>query len=274
MSYEAKVKEFYTGFVRGEWKRLLSDPYHRIEYETTLRYLKKYLPRKGQVLDAGEGPGRYALELARRGYDVTLLDLAPANLRFATKMAGRMKFPGEIRFEQGSVVDLSRFPDRGYDAVLCLGGVLSHVMNREDKERAIAELIRVAKSGAPILVSVIGKIAALGIFLTEAQEHIELPIFQRYLKDGDYFGEYAFTVHHAFLPEELRRHFESRKGIMVIEMVGLEGLSSLHPHEIARLAKNKRRWRIWLDAHFETCTDPSVVGMSEHMMIVCKRTLT
>ena len=46
-------------------------------------FFKKYSPRKGLVLDAGGGPGRYTLELARLGYDVVLLDLTPELLGIA-----------------------------------------------------------------------------------------------------------------------------------------------------------------------------------------------
>jgi SAM-dependent methyltransferase len=77
---ESIVKEFYTSSVRKEWRRLIWDAYHRLEFETTLHFLEKYLPAKGLILDAGGGPGRYTLELARRGYQVVLLDMTPANL--------------------------------------------------------------------------------------------------------------------------------------------------------------------------------------------------
>ena len=37
---EKRVKDFYTGTVRKEWNRLNRDAYHRLEFETTLHYLK------------------------------------------------------------------------------------------------------------------------------------------------------------------------------------------------------------------------------------------
>jgi 2-polyprenyl-3-methyl-5-hydroxy-6-metoxy-1,4-benzoquinol methylase len=42
-----------------------------------MHFLEKHLPKKGLILDAGGGPGRYTIELARSGYDVVLLDLVP-----------------------------------------------------------------------------------------------------------------------------------------------------------------------------------------------------
>lgn len=46
-------------------------------------------PSLGPVLDLGTGPGTVALELARRDFTVTALDLAEAAIRMARKRAGR-----------------------------------------------------------------------------------------------------------------------------------------------------------------------------------------
>src|SRR5512136_1486293 len=85
------VKGLYSRIVDREWNRLFQDPFHRLEWDTTWRFLKQYLPEKGLVLDAGGGPGRHTIELARLGYDVVLLDLVEGNLERAreeTRMAG------------------------------------------------------------------------------------------------------------------------------------------------------------------------------------------
>ena len=96
---ETLVRDFYTGYVQKEWKRLIKDAYHRLEYETTLHFLEEHLPRKGLILDAGGGPGRYTIELARRGYEVVLLDLTPANLEFARRQIKRAKIWLETHFQ-------------------------------------------------------------------------------------------------------------------------------------------------------------------------------
>ena len=54
---ETLVKEYYTGQVRKEWRRLVRDAYHRLEFMTTLHFLEKYLPPQGLILDAGGGTG-------------------------------------------------------------------------------------------------------------------------------------------------------------------------------------------------------------------------
>jgi 2-polyprenyl-3-methyl-5-hydroxy-6-metoxy-1,4-benzoquinol methylase len=85
------VKKYYSEFGVKEWRRLIKGPYYRLEFETTLHFLKKYLPQNGLVLDAGGGPGRYTIELAKLGYDVALLDLTTELLEIARRQIKKAK---------------------------------------------------------------------------------------------------------------------------------------------------------------------------------------
>jgi ubiquinone/menaquinone biosynthesis C-methylase UbiE len=148
----------YSTHASDEWGRLVTDPFHRLEFDETLRLLRKHLPAKGLVLDAGGGPGRYTIELAKKGYEVVLLDLVSENLKLAKRQITRCGLGRKVKgLIEGSVTDLSRFADNSFDAVLCLGGPLSHVHPKSARQQAVAELIRVAKRNAPVFISVMSK---------------------------------------------------------------------------------------------------------------------
>jgi 2-polyprenyl-3-methyl-5-hydroxy-6-metoxy-1,4-benzoquinol methylase len=265
------VKEFYTQNVRSEWHRLVKDAYSRLELDTTLHFLDKYLPLYGSVLDAGGGPGRYTLELAKKGYEVTLLDATQANLDFARRMLRRYRVQSQVKqILQGSIVDLSQFSEGSFDAVLCSGGPLSHVLDENDRRQAISELVRVAKPGAPLFVSVMGRISLMGYFLIFAPHELELSAYELVRETGDYLGGHGFTACHFFLPEELSEAF-MRPNLETIEMAGLEGISTHNMKQLNQVARNEKRYKIWLETHLQTCTHPSVVGISEHMLIVCRK---
>lgn len=268
---DSLVTEYYASQVRQEWRRLVSDAYHRLELITTLHFLEKYLPQHGLVLDAGGGPGRYTLELARKGYDVCLLDATQANLEFARRQLKRHGVLRRVRqIVNGSIVDLSPFPDATFDAVLCSGGPLSHVLDPQHRESAVSELVRVARPGAPLFVSVISRIGVLQVILVYGQHEIEQPHFELARDTGDYLGGHGFTACHFFLPEELQQAF-TRPELQILVIAGLEGLSSGHSKELNKLARDEARFKVWLETHFQTCTHPSVVGMSEHMLLVCRK---
>jgi ubiquinone/menaquinone biosynthesis C-methylase UbiE len=274
-SASTRVRSYYRKF--DEWGRLASDPYHELEFETTLQYLRTYLPRKGLLLDAGGGPGRYTIALARRGYDAVLLDLTPELLVQARTRIRQARVASHVRaIVEGSVVDLSRFPSQSFDAVLCLGGPLGHLVRARDRERALRELFRVAKKGAPVFVSVIGRIAVLvrGVGLPQQGGWARARnTYRRILRTGDYDGRGGFAPSHFYLPEELRANLESA-GLRVVEMVGLQGLASTHRREVNELAQNRpAEFRAWRRFHLETCTHPQLVAMSEQILAVARRPL-
>lgn len=91
---------------------------------------------------------------------MVLLDYVPENLRFAERRIEREGLR-RARVTEGSIVDLTRFPEGYFDAVLCLGGPLSHVMKHEDRSKAVSELARVAKKRSPIFISVMSRLAML-----------------------------------------------------------------------------------------------------------------
>jgi SAM-dependent methyltransferase len=79
------IERYHDQQAENEWERM---DRHRTESAVTLRALTEHLaPPPARVLDCGSGPGRYAIELARRGYSVTVFDLSAEFLRLAQENA-------------------------------------------------------------------------------------------------------------------------------------------------------------------------------------------
>lgn len=90
-----------------------------------------------EILDAGCGTGRYAIELARRGYIVRGVDLSPELIDVATGAVGDSI--GSVSFGVG---DISQLPSSRYAAILCRG-VLNDIIDdaaRDAVFTAFAEL--------------------------------------------------------------------------------------------------------------------------------------
>lgn len=264
------VRDHYGSDPQREWRRLAKDPFHRLEFTTTLRFLEEYLPPHGLILDAGGGPGRYTIELARRGYDVILYDLTPENLALARRRIARAGVKRRIAgIVEGSITDLSRYPGGHFAAVLCLGGPLSHVEGAEERLRAVRELARVAGPGAPIFISTMGLPAVLG----ESPRYwpgmiAQTDAFRAIWQTGDDHFWCGTSFAHFFMPEEFR-DLVSAAAVEIVACVGLEGLGSHSMAEINRLACNHpQAWENWLEAHRALCIHPAVFATSQHMLIV------
>ncbi len=270
---EHKVKKFYTEYGIKEWRRLVKDPFHQLEWKTSWLYLDRYLPRKGTILDAGGGPGRYTIELAKRGYKVVLLDLVPKFLDIAKRNAKKAGVLDRIEFVEGTVEDLP-FDDNTFDAVLSLGGVLSHLVKKEKRLRAADELTRVLKPGKPLFISVIGRIHVSMLATIKPGYHDDMinhpRAFMKYCVQGDYYGNFGFTPVHLYDVDELENEFNDK--IEVLKMVGLEGVFSPNPKAYNRMYKNKPETRdiLW-KLHLATCEDKCVVATSQHFMLIGKK---
>jgi len=68
------------------------------------------------ILDVGCGTGRHSVELARRGYDVTGIDISSGMLNLAKERAKEADV--EVNFEQTNAAEFE--PSKEYDAVICL----------------------------------------------------------------------------------------------------------------------------------------------------------
>jgi len=273
---EKVVKDWFTKTAGNEWKRLRRNPYHQLEFIVTTHFLEKYLPKRGLLLDAGGGPGRYTIALAKKGYDMVLVDLVREMLELAKRKIKREGVQHKVKQVVGSsVTDLSMFNNETFDGVLCLGGPLCHLLDSKLRETAARELVRVAKTGAPLFVSVIGRLGLLKTILARLPN--EIRDCQHHLEVGDYIPGVlprkevtGFTAAHWFMPEELKELFEGLR-VETLDLVALEGLSSHLQRATNRLYKEKEKWNVWVDIVLKTCNHPSIVGTAEHILYIGKK---
>ncbi|EQI61778.1 methyltransferase domain protein [Clostridioides difficile CD127] len=120
-----------------------------VEFLTTMHYIDKYIKSGDCVLEIGAATGRYSHTLARQGYDVDAVELVEHNIEVFHKNTQSNE---NISITQGNAMDLSVFPDNKYDITLLLGP-LYHLYNKEDKQQALHEAIRVTKPGGVVFAA-------------------------------------------------------------------------------------------------------------------------
>lgn len=117
--------------------------------------------RTRTVLDLACGTGNYALEFARWGLEVTGVDLDAAMLERAREKAATLELP--VEFRPGDMRSLTPWVGN-FDAVVCIGNSLAHLLTPTDAAAAVGEMVRVLNPGGFLCLQLVNydKLAAQG----------------------------------------------------------------------------------------------------------------
>lgn len=115
--------------------------------ETELPFLLRTLEQVNarRVLDVAGGTGRHALALVQAGYEVSLADISPAMVEHARAAASarHLALPANVA-GFGSLRGL--FPEP-FDALLCLGNSIPHVLDEPGLRDTAADMAAVLRPG-------------------------------------------------------------------------------------------------------------------------------
>lgn len=118
----------------------------KIWRRTAIRFLKPFRPR--HILDVATGTGDFAIQaLSLDPQKITGVDISEGMLDVGRKKLGKLRLTHKIELLRGDSEDL-QFPENTFDAATVGFGV----RNFEDLEKGLAEIRRVLKPGAMLVV--------------------------------------------------------------------------------------------------------------------------
>ncbi|WP_328751584.1 class I SAM-dependent methyltransferase [Streptomyces sp. NBC_00285] len=234
----------------------------RLEYWRTQDVLRRLLPAApARVLDVGGGSGVHAEWLAQDGYDVELVDPVPLHVHQAARLPG-------VRARSGDARSLPA-DDSAYDVVLMLGP-LYHLLERDDRVRALAEARRVVRPGGLVVAATINRYAELHDLLCKelyfTEEHRERT--DEVLADGrhPHHEEGFFTLAHFARPNQVTAEFTDAR-LTVDGQYGVEGVAWLMGGVEDWLDDPERRESVLAACrHIES--EPTLLGASGHLLTV------
>jgi len=97
-----------------------------------------------RVLEVGVGPGKLLLRMAKRGYDVSGVEIRQNMALEARRLMKRSNYPNDVRLES---VNKMSFKDEEFDCVI-MTFVLSEIVNLDE---AVKEMKRVLKKGGKVI---------------------------------------------------------------------------------------------------------------------------
>ncbi len=243
-----------------------------LEFARTQELIRRHAPPPPAVVyDIGGGPGSYAFWLGDLGYQVHLLDILSLHVDLARQEAHHHRPLASI--EQG---DARRVPqaDNSADVVLMLGPFY-HLIERDDRQQALHEALRVLRPGGILCAAAISRYASLmdGLF----RGHLDDPAFVGIVRDDLATGQHRNPTHHPdyfsttyfHAPLELQQEAE-QAGFTRVETFAIEGPAWLSQRVGDYWQDEARRERVfeairWIER------DPQLLAVSAHLLVVARK---
>ena len=262
-----RVRAYYDGF--DEWGRLDSPEGVR-ELARALEVLTERLSPGARVLDLGGGPGRYTVELVRRGHSVVLADLSSAQLDIARRRLTEAGLSDNVEsIDEVNATNLSIYSDASFDAVIVFGPFY-HLVSDAERRQTAAEIRRVLATHGQAFIAFVPRLSGLiGLIGRAATTPAQVPadalrlaadtgVFSNAADSGFQEGYYPF-------PSEIEQLFTS-SGFHVDDMLSLKSIASELGTQVLRLAPDVRA-EVERVAR-ELCRRPEVIATSGHALLI------
>ncbi|MCP4541780.1 MAG: class I SAM-dependent methyltransferase [Chloroflexi bacterium] len=265
---------YYEQASEREWERLER---RWVEFHVNLHFISAHLAPASRVLDIGAGPGRYAIELAKRGHRVYVGDLSPELVRLAREKIKESRVSAHVEtVEILDVRNLGHLDDASFDAVLALGPFY-HLQAHDERKRAVEEIARVLKPGGVAFAAFIPRPAFMTAALLDPERWPPLDdpeYLSSFLQSGifDHADPGRFTGVYCAQVDEIRPLFEA-VGIQEIKIVASEGITAwLSDTSLDRIRQlDAEAFDQTLSVIVSVAEDPSTLGMSIHVMYIGRR---
>ena len=255
-----ELEKYYNKFC--EEKRL-TRRHGYVEYVTSMKYIHEYLPQGKKetikILDVGAGTGRYSVQLAGEGYDVTAVELVKYNLGILkSKKSG-------VKAYQGNALNLSRFEADQFDMVLVFGPMY-HLYTKEDKVKALKEAKRVVKPGGIILVAYCMNEYCVLTYAFK-QNHIKECLENGKLSEDFHCIQSMEDLYDYVRLDDINK-LNAAAGVERLQIISADG-----PADYMRQVLNAmddETFKTFIDYHLATCERPELVGAGAHTLDILK----
>ena len=261
------IAAYYNNDPEREHSRLER---HQLEYDLTWRYLNQYLPKQGCILEIGAATGRYTVELAKRGYTVTAVDMSTGLLDESKKRIAEEKLDNRVKFIAADARDLSAMVERNFDAVLLMGP-LYHLVDESDRKTALKEASDRLRQGGILCSAFISRFGIMSDLIKNVPNWVESRAEVRSILErgrspedfprGGFRGYFVRTseltpMHEAF-------------GFETLTVAGVEPGIGGDDESYNRLEGALRQ--LWLDLFYEMSTEGSIMGASRHLLYIGRK---
>ena len=278
------MNELIAHYNKFNEDKRLTRRHGQVEYITTMQYIHKYIEAlQGEnakdttlrILDIGAGTGRYAVELAKEGHDVTAVEYVKYNLGRLKQNADVMKTECQeagkeflLQAYQGDARKLKRFAEDTFDLTL-LFGPMYHLYSFEDKLQALMEAKRVTKPDGYILVAYL--MNEYGVLTYGFKEGNAIACIEDGRLDENFHCRSTEKELYDYVRLEDMKELRDAAGPEHVQTISADGPADYMRRELN--AMSEEMFAKFIEYHLSTCERPELLGAGAHTVDIlrCKK---
>lgn len=278
------MNELIAHYNKFNENKRLTRRHGQVEYITTMQYIHKYIEAlQGEnakdttlrILDIGAGTGRYAVELAKEGHDVTAVEYVKYNLGRLKQNANVAKKECQeagkeflLQAYQGDARKLKRFAEDTFDLTL-LFGPMYHLYSFEDKLQALMEAKRVTKPDGYILVAYL--MNEYGVLTYGFKEGNAIACIEDGRLDENFHCRSTEKDLYDYVRVEDMKELRDAAGLEYVQTISADGPADYMRRELN--AMSEEMFAKFIEYHLSTCERPELLGAGAHTVDIlrCKK---
>lgn len=251
-----------------EETRLTSNNARRIEFINTTRILDELLDGRKKILDCAAGTGIYAFYLADKGHDVTATDITPRHVQVINQTLAEKSY--EMTTAVMDATDMNRFADETFDVVLNMGPFY-HLIDESQRKKSLEESLRVLKKGGLLLTAYIPRFYVFQYVALSNRSFLDAGLAEQLVSTGvlRHDDKKCFWTDTYYATKEEMEQLYSAYNVKVVDHFAQDGLTPAFAKTVDDW--NQDEFKIWCDYHYSVCREESLLGASNHVIIVGKK---
>ncbi len=228
-----------------------------VEFETTMYHLRRYLRPGFQLLDIGAGTGRYTSALMAEGYAVKAVELVRRNIDVF------LKREPTADVVQGDARHMPFLPNASADVTLLLGP-LYHLIDEEEKLKALSEAKRVTKPGGLIFVAYLMNEYSILSYCFDEDRISDL--MQRGVVDEDFHIQAQSDELYDYLRLDDIDRLNAKAGLQRVSIFSPDGPADFMRTRLNQMSEET--FHLFLDYQKRMSERPDLLGAGSHVVDV------
>ncbi|MGN1113837.1 MAG: class I SAM-dependent methyltransferase [Oscillospiraceae bacterium] len=260
------IVESYENY--KEEYRLTTNNARRIEFLTTVRVMDELFKEKSKILDCAAGSGIYAFYLADKGHRVTACDITPRHIDIINKEKHNKGY--EMPTAVLDATDMSLFEDESFDVVLNMGPFY-HLIMEEERNRCLSESLRVLRKGGLLLTAYIPRFYVCQYISMSNSDYLDAALLEQLRITGvlRHDDEKCFWTETYYATKKEMEDMYIGNNVEIIDHFAQDGMAPSFSDIVDKW--DERQFKIWCNHHYSVCREESVLGASNHAIIVGKK---